>query len=279
MLLFNAHQHLTQHVCSPALASPHHLPTKPGIYQPGSETPSSHPGSAYPATSSSCLWIWTNAKAVNIPRLQASYAPKSHLPTTPPTAAAKPSRRRGTLVPEHAGRGAAALGVGVGGTTTPRPSPRGRVGELFSSVPNRRLFGSNGGSCALGLPLLSLPASPPARRGRGARAPATCATPPEAGRPSAPTRQRQGAAGCAETTPLPGTATLSAPPKTLSLHREHPLAPRQGGSHGLGQPGLRGGGRTPPPARPQPLRRGPGRLAWPPPSPPSAYQRAILLLG
>lgn len=272
MLLFNAHQHLTQHVCSPALANPHHLPTKPGIYQPGSETPSSHPGSAYPATSSSCLWIWTNAKAVNIPRLQASYAPKSHLPTTPPTAAAKPSRCRGTFVPEHAGRGAAALGGGCGGdpaSLAPRPGGRALSQRAKPAALRLQRWVCR---CFPSLP-------PPRLGGAEVRAPATCATPPEAGRPSAPARQRQGAAGGAETTPLPDTATLSAPPKTPSPHREPPSAPRQGGSHGLGQPGLRGGGRTPPPARPQPLRRGPGRLAWPPPSPPSAYQRAILLLG
>lgn len=190
-----------------------------------------------------------------MPRLQASFARKPRLPTPPPTATAKPPRSsggRGTALPEHAGRGDPA-------SLAPRPGGRALPQRAKTK---RRPFGSNGGSC------FPPRASPPARPGRGARAPATCAAGGGRAAP-APAGEREGAAGGAETSPFPGTATLSAPPQSPPLPAGSgsapPSRPRQAQAGWKPRAGAAGAllapcgrrGRTTPPARPRPLRRGP----------------------
>lgn len=222
MLLFNAHRHLHSmpalQPCQTLTISPG-PPPKPGIYQPGSETPDSHPGSPYRATSSSRLWIGTNAKAVNI--AQASGQLRSKTSSPHPTA----YRYRKALSLLRGPWDRAPRTRGSRGPRVPRPA----AGWASSSpacqnqTPALRLQRWE---------LLSPRASPPARPGRGARAPATCAAGGGRAAP-APAGEREGAAGGAGTSPFPGTATLSAPPKSPSPRRQRecpPLPPPPGTS-------------------------------------------------
>lgn len=172
-------------------------------------------------TSSPRLWVGTNAKAVNAPSLRASFAPKSHLSAT--------RRCRGTpFSPEHGGRGGALVG-------TPRPSPRGRLGEPFPGVTTAGSPAAAGGSRAPALPPL------PPRLG-GAEV-------PEPRLPAPPDREREGAAGGAETAPSQAGPRCQLPPKTpLSPPGAAPPRHDQGESQGLGRTGVcrhPGGSRGP----------------------------------
>lgn len=85
---FNAHQHLP----SPPALQPWNIPTS--SHKARDLPAGSRPRA--PSRSSPCLWIWTHAPAVNIPRLQASFAGITHLPAAPGRVTALPTRG-GTL--------------------------------------------------------------------------------------------------------------------------------------------------------------------------------------
>lgn len=155
MLLFNAHQHLpSTPLSSPGKprASPHKA-----RYLPARE-----PNPVLPPllSTSPPLWVWANARAVNIPRLRASFAGKPPLPLAAAGAV-------GTCAPPTRRRWGRPRGP-------PRPSLQAaRPDEFFPSEPEPNAGCS--APTAGAAPSVRCCPSLRARPGRGAPAPATCA--------------------------------------------------------------------------------------------------------
>lgn len=174
--------------CSPALANPERLPTEPGIYQPGSQTPRSHPALRF-------------SLSVGLGKCSGGEYSQASGQLRWETCRARRCAGRRAL-PQPAGGGAAPPAAG-------RPASRVLPPRAKAE---RRPLGPDSGRCALA-PRLPFP---PCSAGRRCPSPGylCCAVGPgglrcrlsATGRPE---ERRQTAS------PVPGTATLS-PEKPLS---------------------------------------------------------------